>query len=270
MLTSLFRRRKSAKPAASNPVAFEGLENRRLMSAALATFSPVTPHKILAGSTTGVEVVTIHNPTTAPVTETVSITLTPSLDGVTAAGSYGQAPTTETLTINKHGSARVDVPFVAPITLTGGKYHTLVTVAFPTTTVTGKAPGVFTLNIPPMATTTPSLLGSYQGLIKGSAQTGDNSSITHEATIFWDITAQTINSFTGTFSVGDQTTTGTMTGTEYNTGSVSFTLTSADINYTLVGTVSSNGLLISGLFKSVLVNNIFPKLNGHVKLTRSA
>ncbi len=253
----------------------EGLEGRRLLSAAppVVQLKAVTPGKILAGNT-GYETVIVHNPTTAPVTESVTVTLAPSLDGATAAGAYAAATTTQTVTIAKHGAAKVKVPFVPPTTLAAGKYHTLATVVAGADTVSAVAPGTYTLTLPPAPTITPSLVGDYSGLIKSTTSTstgflgtGTNTRV-KEATFIWQTTAQTLTGLTGLFAVGSGQTTTTMTGSELTTGAITYTLTSADINYTIKGKVTADGGVITGTFKGTLVNNIFSTLNGTFKLTR--
>ncbi len=246
------------------------------MSAALVQFGAVTPGKVLAGNT-AYETVTVHNPTAATLTEGVTVTLAPSLDGVTAAGAYDPMPAnTEMVTIKKHGAAKVKVAFVPPDTLAAGKYHTLVTVTAGADTVSGVAPGTFKLTLPPAPTTTPSLVGHYVGLIKSTTSTstglfgtGTNTRV-KEASFIWQTTGQTLTTLTGLFAVGDGQTTGTMTGSEVTTGTFTYTLASADINYTIKGKFSPDGTTLTGTFKGTLVNNIFSTLNGTFKLVRQA
>jgi hypothetical protein len=248
----------------------ETLEDRQLLSAAPVQLKPVTPAKILAGNT-GSDVVTIRNLTAASETEAVTITLAPSLNGTTAAGAYSSPSVTETLTLKAHGSASVKVPFIPPTTLVAGKYHTLATVDFGGNTITATAPGTYTLTLPPGPTTTPSLIGHYSGLITATSSSGGGifgggSHTTHEATFIWQTTAQTESSLTGLFAVGSGQTTGTMTGSETTTGTFSYALASANINYTIAGKVLDGGSELTGAFKGTLVNNIFARLNGHFKL----
>jgi hypothetical protein len=247
----------------------ESLEDRRLLSAAPFQLKPVAPTKILAGNTAS-ETVVIHNLTASAVTEAVNITLAPSLNGSTPAGAYSTPGVSETITLKAHGSATVKVPFVPPTTLTSGKYHTLATVAIgdaaPTTLL---APGTYTLTVPPAVTTTPSLVGTYKGIIKQTIA-GSGKSYTHEAGFIWDDTAQTPGSLTGTFTVGTATDSGTMTGSENTTGAVTFTFTASDMTYTVVGKVSADGSSIIGTIKGTFVNNLWARLNGKFTLAREA
>ena len=260
----------------------EGLEGRTLMSASLAyaTFGKVTPASILAPKP-GAETVTLRNPSTTPLTETVTITLSPSLDGVNAAGSYTSLPVTKTVTIKPHGAVPVKVPFTAPTTgLAAGKYHTLVNVAFvggPVLNVSGVAPGTYTLKLPPGPTTTPSLIGTYKGLVSGSATTGGGGSLTHQLGFIWEITGQTLSSLTGRFTVGDQSTTfdTVATGTEDTTGAINYTVNftsstnpSYIIQFTVKGKVLSGGAKITGTSKGNLSQNLFPHMTGAFKLTK--
>jgi hypothetical protein len=268
----------------------EGLESRQLLSATVAHLAPlaakvkappplvqlsaVGPKKILAGSKPGTETVTVHNYTTAAVTEEVIITIAPSLDGVTAAGSFGIAPVDETVTIKKKGTLKIKVPFVPPITLEAGKYFTLATVSVGGTVVNATAPGTYTLTLPPMPTTTPSLIGHYQGLITAikSQSTGffggGTSTTIHQLSIIWETTGQDLTSLTGLFAVGDQNSdNNTMEGYELTNGVIHYTLASTDINYTLDGKVSANGATITGKIKAVLVNNLFKTIGGTFKMT---
>ncbi len=258
----------------------EALESRRLLSvspvthlapsalAAAITLKPATPAKILAGRT-GFETVTIRNSSAASETQDISITLAPSLDGTTAAGSYSTPGVTETLTIKAHGSATVKVPFIPPATLAAGRYRTLayVQVGFSTTLAT--APGAYTLVLPPGSTTTPSLIGHYAGLILATSSTGGAHG-THSAGFGWETTDQTDSTLTGLFAVGSGQAAGVMTGAELTTGVIQFTFTSDDITYTIKGKVTPDGSRISGTFKGVLLNNIFKKLNGNFRLSRQA
>lgn len=267
MSKSIFRKRCVAARSSRGSVFIEGLESRQLMSASPVHLSPVTPGKILAPNT-GYEKVTIHNTTAAPVTEAVTITLTPYLAGTsTPAGTYSSAPFSETVTLNKHGSTMVKVPFTPPITLVQGKYRTQVAVNLAGQEYDGFAPGTYTLTIPPAATITPSLVGHYVGTLAGSAGTGEGGTITHEYGIIWQTTSQTLTSLTGTFYVGDQNTAGTMTGQESTNGTVTYTLASDLMDYTLTGKVNSAGTLITGTIHGTLVNNLFKRIDGHFKLT---
>ena len=90
------------------------------------------------------------------------------------------------------------------------------------------------------------------------------------ATFIWHTTDQTLTTLAGLFAVGSGQVTGTMTGSENTTGAITYTLASADINYTIKGTVSADGSTIKGTFNGKLVNNIFATLNGSFKLTRQA
>jgi hypothetical protein len=263
------------KPATGMPL-IEGLENRQLMSAAvhpLVTLSPASPGKILAGGKLGYDTVTVHNYTTAAVTESVTILLQPSLNGVTAAGSYSTPSVTDTLTIKKNGKASVKVPFLPPITLTAGKYHTLATVDVAGSSQTLTAPGTYTLTIPPQPTTTPSLIGKYSGLIVATSSTrtglfgGGTSTSTKAVTFIWQTNAQDDSSLSGTFAVGEQQEVGTMEGYELTNGVVHYTFASALINYTMDGKVSANGTVITGKWKGTLVNNLFSSLGGNFKIT---
>ena len=58
-----------------------------------------------------------------------------------------------------------------------------------------------------------------------------------------------------------------MVGSENTNGTVDYTLTSDNINYTLVGKVNSNGSVITGTIHGTLVNNLFKRIDGHFKLT---
>jgi hypothetical protein len=245
------------------PSLVEPLESRQLLSASPVSFKPVTPAKITAGNT-GVEQVVIHNPGAASETENVTITLAPSLNGSTAAGSYSSSGVSEILTIKGHGSATVKVPFVPTSPLAAGKYHTLVSVQLGTSTFSGTAPGTYTLIIPPAPTTTPSLIGRYSGLITANPGGG----LTHQATFIWLTTGQTLTSLTGQFAVGSQQANGTMTGSESTTGAIQYHFSSSLINYTITGTVSPDGSTITGKFKGTLVNNIFKNLSGRFKITQ--
>jgi hypothetical protein len=158
----------------------------------------------------------------------------------------------------------VKVPFVPTDTLAAGKYHTLASVQLGGSTFSGKAPGTYTLIIPPAATTTPSLIGRFSGLITANPSAG----LTHEATFIWQTTGQTLTSLTGLFSVGSQQENGAMTGSELTTGAISYHFSSSLINYTITGTVSPDGSTITGKFKGTLVNNIFKNLSGRFKITQ--
>lgn len=252
----------------------ESMEPRQLLSAVpLVHLSRVRPGRILAG-TTGTEVVRIHNPGTTSETVNVDITLAPSLDGTTPAGSYSSPGINETLTIKAHRNAKVQVPFVPPTTLAAGKYHTLATVQLGTQTIIGTAPGTYTLKLPPGVTTTPSLVGDFSGLIvetsssSGGIFGGGSSTHTKEATFVWQTTSQTTTSLTGTFSIGSGQVTGTMTGSEFTNGKIQYTLTSDNINFVIKGKVTPDGTKITGNIVATLVNNIFKKLAGHFKITR--
>ena len=265
-------RRGAIRASRSGASVFEMLEDRRLLSASPVQLKAVSPGKILAGNT-GTEAVVVHNLTADPLTESVTVSLAPSLDGTTAAGAYSTPAVTETLTLAKHGSATVKVPFIPPTTLAAGKYHTLATVVLGTDTITATAPGVYTLTLPPAPTITPTLVGHYTGLIKSTTSTstglfgtGTNTRV-KVASFIWQTTSQTLTGLTGLFAVGSQQTTGTMTGSELNTGAIDYTLASADINYTIKGKVTANGQIITGTFKGTLVDNIFSTLNGSFKLT---
>jgi len=246
----------------------ESLESRQLLSAAPITVSAASPGKILAGTTTGKVTVTVRNLTATPVTEDVTITLAPSLDGTTPAGTYDSPSITESLTLKKHGAAHIKVPFTLPATtlLFNGKYRTIATVELDANIITVTAPGAFKLTVPPAPTTSPSLVGHYFGLIAADSGTSGGGHISHQASFDWMTTSQTLDSLTGTFGVGDQQTTGTMTGSENTGGTIQFTLASANINYTLTGTVSADGTLISGKILGTFVNNIFAKLKGRFHL----
>jgi hypothetical protein len=267
----------------------EGLEGRTLMSASLAPFvdtstvifGKVTPATILAPKA-GSETITLKNPGTTPLTETATITLTPSLDGVNPAPvGYTSSPLTKTVTIRPHGSVPVKVSFNPPSTgLAAGKIHTLVNVAIVNglvANVSGPAPGTYTLKLPPGPTITPSLIGTYSGLVAGSATTGGGGTLTHELGFKWVITSQTLNSLTGQFVVGTQATTfdTVMTGTEDTTGAVNYTLNftsttdpSYIIQFTIKGKILGNGARITGTSKGNLTENLFPHMTGAFKLTR--
>lgn len=271
-------------------VVIEGLEDRRLCSGTVAgplfaigtvgiaaapaiKLSGVSPGKILAGNT-GYETVTVFNRTADSVTENVTVALAPSLDGTTAAGAYGSGGLSETVTINKHGTAKVKVPFVPTDTLAAGSYHTLATVTVGGDVLSGTAPGTYKLTLPPGPTTTPSLVGHYVGLITSTSSqstglfgTGTKTRV-KQASFIWQTTGQTLTSLTGLFAVGAGQTTGTMPGQELTTGAIQYTLTSDNINYTIKGKVTPDGTKITGTFKGTLVNNIFATLNGTFKLIR--
>jgi len=282
MLKSIFGKRQIAKRSSSKSALpkvplIEGLEDRRLMSAVvpLVQLSAVSPGKILAGNKPVTEVVTIHNLTAVAETIPVTITTAPSLDGVNADGT-STATVTETLTIKKHGIAKVKVPFVPPVTLTAGKYHTLVSADVNGTAFSGVAPKTYTLTLPPLPTTTPSLIGHYVGLITATSSQstgffgGGTSTTVHELSLIWETNAQTLTTLGGLIAVGDQQVDdGTMTGYELTNGVIHYTFASADINYTLDGKVSANGQTIKGLFKGVLVNNLFKTIGGSFKMTLS-
>lgn len=257
-------------------VMIEGLESRQLMSGTVAAVQvhSVTPGKILAGSKTAYEVVRIHNTSADAVTEDVTLSLAPSLDGTTVAGSYGIAPVTQTVSLKKHGATTIKVPFVPPVALGPGKFYTLVTADVGGITTTTATPKPFTLTVPPASTTTPSLVGHYQGLITGKTTTtsgvglfGHNTHVTiHSLSFIWETTSQTIGGVTGLFAVGTQQETGTQVGSENTTGAISYTFSSNLINYTILGKVTPDGQTITGTFKGTLVNNLFPTLKGHFKL----
>lgn len=263
MSKSVFSRRSVS--TRSSAATIEPLESRRLLSGSPVHLSPVTPGKILAPNT-GTEKVTIQNQSKVAVTEAVTITLAPSLNGTI--GAYSSPSFSSTLTIKAHGSVTVKVPFTPPVTLAQGKYRTIATVDLGGTIITATAPGTYTLTIPPIATTTPSLLGHYAGLARGSQSSGGGGTVTHEFGFIWQDTSQDLTSLTGTFTIGIQSFTGTMTGSEFNTGAVNFTLASPQINYTIKGTVSADGSTIKGTIKGTLVNNLFKKVFGHFSLTR--
>jgi hypothetical protein len=239
----------------------EGLERRELLSASPVLLKPVTPNKITAGNT-GTEIVTIKNPTKASVTESVTVTLAPSLNGKTAAGVYSSPSVTESLTINANKSATISVPFVPPNTLVSGKYHTLATVQIGASTFHAAAPGLYTLTVPPTPTTTPSLIGHYAGLARASGGISNGGHITKDFGVIWETTAQTDTTLSGTFVVGVQQVTGTMTGSEFVNGTFSYTLASADINYIVTGKVLNNGAKLTGTIHGTFVNNLFKKVNG--------
>jgi hypothetical protein len=277
MIKSIFGKQQKVEQSSSRLPLIEGLESRQLLSAAppLVSLSPVSPGKILAGSKPGTEVVTIRNLTAATETVPVTVTVAPSLDGSTADGTY-TATVTETLTIKKHGSAKVKVPFVPPITLTAGKYYTLVTANVGGTAFSGVAPKTYTLTLPPLPTTTPSLIGHYVGLITATSSQstgffgGGTSTTVHQLSFIWETNAQTLTSLSGLFAVGDQQVDdGTMQGYELTNGVLHYTLASPDINYTMDAKVSANGQTITGKFKGVLVNNLFKTIGGSFKLTVS-
>jgi hypothetical protein len=257
----------------------ESLESRRLLSATvpLVQLHAVSPNKILAGGKTAYEVVTVHNLTAEPVTEDVAITLEPSLDGTTVAGTLGGGTLSETVTLKKHGAVNLKVGFVPPITQQAGKYYTLVTTTVAdTTTTTATAPGTYTLTLPPEPTTTPSLVGDYSGIVESYKSTtngvglfGHTTSTRIEILTFkWTTTSQTDQSLTGTFAVGAQQSTGTMVGTELTNGAIDYTLTSDLIDYTIVGKITTvKGVqTLSGTFKGTLVGNLFSSLNGKFKI----
>jgi hypothetical protein len=282
MIKSILSKRPVKKQSSNRPAMIEPLEGRQLLSAApvlhtaaaklppLVSLSPATPGKILAGNKPGYETVTVRNLTTAIETESVTITLAPSLDGVNPAGTYSTPSVTQTVTIKKKGSIKIRVPFIPPITLAAGKYKTLATVDVGGTIVNATAPGAYTLTLPPLPTTTPSLIGRFTGLVTATSSQstgffgGGTSTTIHQVSIIWQTTAQDLTSLTGIFAVGDQQTAGVMTGYELNNGKVHYTLTSPLITYTMDGTIVNKGgvLKINGLFKGTLVNNIFKTIGG--------
>jgi hypothetical protein len=261
MSKSMFGQRGMVARKSQRSCMMEGLENRCLLSASPVLLKPVTPTKITAGNT-GTEVVTIKNPTTASVTETVTITLAPSLNGKTAAGTYSSPSVTESLTIGVKGSATVSVPFVPPDTLVSGKYHTLATVQIDANTFHATAPGLYTLTVPPVPTTTPALIGHYAGLARASGGISNGGHITKDFGVIWETTAQTDTTLSGTFVIGIQQVTGTMTGSEFLNGTFSYALVSPDINYTVTGKVLNNGAKLSGTIHGTFINNLFKKVNG--------
>src|SRR6185312_14304661 len=185
----------------------ESLESRRLLSASALPFSlaAASPKKILAGAT-GNEQVTIKNLSTTAATETVTITLAPSLDGTTAAGAYSSPAVTQSVTLKPHGTAKIKVPFIPPTTLVAGKYHTLATVQIDSDTFNATAPGTYTLTLPPGPSITPSLIGHYSGLITATSSSGGGifgggSHTVKQATFIWFTTAQDLNGLTGQFNV---------------------------------------------------------------------
>ena len=274
-MKAFVNRRQSKSRSMCAPAVIEGLENRQLLSASPIILKAVTPKKITAGGS-GTEVVTIHNLTAVSVSEPLVITLAPSLDGATAAGAYASSGVNETISLKKHGSLTIKVPFTTSDSLAGGVYHTLDTVTLAGATTTTTAPGTYTYIAP---TTTPSLVGEFSGLIiaykststsTGVFGTGTNTQVSEKDLTFrWTTTSQTDDSLTGLFAVGEQQETGTMTGTELTNGMINYTFSSALINYTVSGTVTNTakGEIISGLFKGTLVNNLFSTLNGHFKIT---
>jgi hypothetical protein len=269
MSKSVFSRHIVAANSSRAFSMIETLEDRRLMSASPIHLSAVTPGKILAPNTGHVKV-TIQNQTAVAETEPVTITLAPSLNGSTASGTYSSAPVSETVTIKAHGSATVVVPFTPPITLAQGKYHTLATVDLGGTSYTATGPGTYTLTVPPTPTTTPSLIGDYTGQARGAEGTSSGGTVTHAFGFIWNTTSQTTTSLTGTFTIGDVSYTGTMTGEETTTGAVDYTLASPEINYTVKGTVSADGSTITGKITGLLVNNLFKHVFGHFQLSRQA
>lgn len=258
----------------------EGLENRQMMSATIpvVTLHAVSPGKILAGNKPGYEVVTIRNPAVTAVTEEVTVSIAPSLDGVTAAGTYATTPIDETITLKKHGGLNIKIPFVPPVTLAAGKYYTLVTTDVAGTATTTVAPKMFTLTLPPLPTTTPSLIGDFSGIIESYKSTtngvglfGHTTSTSIKILTFnWNTTAQDTGSLTGLFAVGAQQSTGTMVGTELTNGVISYSFTSDLIDYTLTGKITTvKGVqTLSGSIKSTLVGNLFSSLNGKFKIAR--
>jgi len=253
----------------------ESLEGRQLLSSSLPVqFKPVAPGKILAGKT-GTETVIISNATTETETEDVTVTLAPSLDGTTVAGTFDSQGASQSVTLKPHGKATIKVPFVPSTTNAAGKYHTLVTVVLGGNTYNGTAPGTYTLTVPPGPTITPSLIGHYSGLITATSTSGGNifggGGSTHikQATFIWFTNAQDLTSLSGTFAVGSQQENGvTMTGGETTTGTFTYTLTSDLINYTITGKLTPDGNTLKGKFVGTLVNNIFTKMNGNFKIVR--
>jgi hypothetical protein len=260
----------------------EGLENRTMMSISPAattlpaTFGKVTPATIQPFKS-GVQPVTLHNPGASSLSETVTVTLKPSLDGTTSAGSYSNAPFTQAVTLKPHGSQTVKVPFTPPTSgLSSGKYRNLINVVFvngPVSNENGVSSGTFTYKAPPGPTVSPSLVGKYTGKINVSATTGGGGTLTHILGVIWDISSQTLTDLTGTVTVGDVTESGTFTGFETTTGTFNFSFASVDGKITFTW---SNGKVIRGgaelTAKSVGTlspDNLFPHMNGTLKLFKS-
>jgi len=257
------------------PSVIETLEGRQLLSSTLPVqFKPVTPAKILAG-TTGNETIVVSNPTSEAETEDVTVTLSPSLDGTNVAGTFVSQGLTQSVTLNPHGKVTLKVPFVPSTSNVAGKYHTLVSVTVGSNTYTGTAPGTYTLTVPPAPTTTPSLIGHYSGLITGKSTSGGGifgggSTTVKKATFIWFTNAQDLQSLSGLFAVGSQQVNGTMTGQENTNGTFTYTLASDLINYTITGKYTPDGSTLTGTFKGTFVNNIFAKLTGKFKIIASA
>jgi hypothetical protein len=261
----------------------EGLEGRTMLSispaAAVlpATFGKVTPATIQPFKT-GTQPVTLHNTGKTLLSETVTIGLTPSLDGKTAAGAYTSPTFSEPVNIKPHGSVTVRVPFTPPSTgLSSGKYRNLIDVTFvngPVASETGVSPGTFTYKAPPGPTVTPSLIGEYTGKINVTATTGGGGSLTHILGVIWDITSQTLSNVTGTITIGlPPAESGTFTGFETTTGTFNFTFASADGKMTFTwssGKVLKNGAELTAKSVGTLSPaNLFPHMNGTLKLFKS-
>ena len=261
----------------------EGLEGRRMLSispaAAVlpATFGKVTPATILPFKN-GTQPVTLHNIGSTTTSETVTITVTPSLSGTTPAGTYVSNPFTKTVTLKPHGSVIVKVPFTPPTTgLSSGKYHNLVDVVFanglPIAGENGVSTGTFTYKAPPGPTVTPSLIGRYTGKINVSGDGGNGGTITHILGVIWDISSQTLTNAVGTVTVGDVTESGTFTGFETTTGTFNYSFASADGQITFTwsnGKVINNGASLTAKSVGTLsAANLFPHMNGTLKLIRT-
>ena len=253
--------------AAHTPAKIEGLEGRRLLSASPVHLGAVTPAKISAGAT-GYETVTIRNATAAAVTESVTVSLTPSLDGTTAVGAV-RVPGADRHCVDQEARVGQGEGAVRPGRAAdqrqvlhpchGGRrrHHLRRQGAGPVHT------GRTARRHDDPEPGRPLLRHRH-----GSAGTGNGGSVTHEFGFIWQTTAQTPDSLSGTFYVGNGNATGTMTGQESTDGSVTYTLTSADINYTLKGKVTPDGSAITGTIHGTLVNNLFKRIDGKFTLTR--
>jgi hypothetical protein len=88
----------------------------------------------------------------------------------------------------------------------------------------------------PAPTTSPSLIGDYQGTVKTKAVAFGLGSVTEPLEI--NVTGQTINTLTGSITVAGHTASGTITVKELTTGNVTMTLNDSGTTVTLTGKVN--------------------------------
>lgn len=88
----------------------------------------------------------------------------------------------------------------------------------------------------PVPTTTPSLIGDYKGTLKTKPIAFGAGSITVSFEL--NITAQTLNSVTGTINIGGASFSGTMTASELSNGNVTLKINSSGVTITLNGSVN--------------------------------